>query len=297
VEPEAGTVGFIGLGNMGLPMSRRLAAAGWRVLGYDISEEARRAASAHGVEVAGDLAAVAPGAGLVVLMLPSSAVVSRVLDDDALVGHMAPGTIVADMSSSEPLRTQELAAALAARGIRMIDAPVSGGVAGAEKGTLTVMVGGAVPDIEQARPCLEVFGRVVHAGEVGAGHAVKALNNLLSATHLWVTSEAVLAGRRFGIDPSVMLAIFNSSSGRSGSTENKWPNFILPATYDSGFGLRLMVKDMAIAVQLAEEVGRPSRLGRSALALWQEAADGLPAQADHTEVARWLARAEDGHGD
>ena len=144
----------------------------------------------------------------------------------------------------------------------MIDAPVSGGVSGAETGRLTVMVGGArQTDLVAARPLLEELGRPVHAGPVGAGHAVKALNNLLSATHLWVTSEAMLAGERFGIDPQVMLSVFNSSSGRSGSTENKWPNFILPGTFNSGFGLRLMLKDMGIAVQLVDQVGGPSALG------------------------------------
>ena len=193
------------------------------------------------------------------------------------------------MSSSEPLRTRALAARLAERGIRMVDAPVSGGVKGAERGALTIMVGGDDADVARVMPVLETLGRPVHAGAIGSGHAVKALNNLLSATHLWVTSEAIEAGRRFGLDPEVMLAVFNGSSGRSGSTENKWPNFILPGTFDSGFGLRLMLKDMRIAVQLAQQSGAPSRLGADAVDLWAQAADGLPATADHTEVARWIA--------
>jgi 3-hydroxyisobutyrate dehydrogenase len=133
------------------------------------------------------------------------------------------------------------------------------------------------------------MGRVVHAGPLGSGDAVKALNNLLSATHLWVTSEAMLVGERFGIDPEVMLSVFNGSSGRSGSTDNKWPNFILPGTYDSGFALRLMLKDMRIATDLARSTGLPSRLGEDAVRLWAEAAGELPASADHTEVARYLA--------
>ncbi len=172
------------------------------------------------------------------------------------------------MSSSEPLRTKALSASLEGRGARMIDAPVSGGVSGAETGRLTIMVGGAPADVASAGPCLQHLGRTIHVGPIGSGHAVKALNNLLSATHLWATSEAMLAGMRFGIDPEVMLSVFNSSSGRSGSTDNKWPNFILPGTFDSGFGLRLMVKDMGIAVQLADQVGVPPALGASALELW-----------------------------
>ncbi|WP_396659484.1 NAD-binding protein [Microbacterium sp.] len=134
----------------------------------------------------------------------------------------------------------------------------------------------------------ELGSSVIHVGPVGAGHAMKALNNLLSATHLWITSEAMIAGERFGLDPQTMLAVFNGSSGRSGSTENKWPNFILPGRYDSGFGLRLMLKDMRIAVALAEQVGVPSRLGADTVDLWAEAAADLGEHADHTEVAKWV---------
>lgn len=282
-------VGFVGLGNMGAPMSRRLVEAGYQVTGYDISEDVRRRAGANGVTEAEDLAQVAKGAGLVILMLPTSDIVAEVLEDRSFLAELVPGALVIDMSSSEPLRTRRLAASLAGAGIPMLDAPVSGGVAGAQTGKLTVMVGGAAADLERARPCLERFGRVVHAGPIGAGHAIKALNNLLSATHLWATSEAMLAGQRYGIDPEVMLAILNASSGRSGSTENKWPNFVLPGTFNSGFGLRLMVKDMAIAVGLARQVGTPGHLGQAALGLWEQAAQGLPPDADHTEVARWLA--------
>jgi 3-hydroxyisobutyrate dehydrogenase len=192
------------------------------------------------------------------------------------------------MSSSEPNTTRRLAADLNGRGVALVDAPVSGGVKGAVAGTLTIMVGGTDDDVEKVTPLLLALGKPVRAGEVGAGHAVKALNNLLSATHLWVTSEVMEVGRRFGLEPEAMLTIFNGSSGRSGSTENKWPNFILPGTYDSGFGLGLMVKDMRIAVGLSEETGAPSRLGANAVDLWAEAADALGPTADHTEVARWI---------
>jgi 3-hydroxyisobutyrate dehydrogenase len=122
---------------------------------------------------------------------------------------------------------------------------------------------------------------------VGSGHALKALNNLLSATHLLATSEAMVAGQEFGLDPNTMLEVFNSSSGRSGSTENKWPNFVLPGSYDSGFGLGLMLKDMRIATQLAADINQPSVLGSYAVELWAKAAAELDAAADHTEIARW----------
>jgi len=282
-------VGFIGLGKMGTPMATRLAGAGYRVQGYDVSEQAVRswAERAEGARPAASLDAAAAEAAAVILMLPDSAVVRGVLDGLVL----APGTVIVDMSSSEPLVTRELAAEIARAGATLVDAPVSGGVTGAVSGRLTIMAGGAPADIERVRPLLDVLGaRVVHCGDVGAGHAVKALNNLLSATHLLATSEAMTAAAAFGLDVPTVLAAINTSSGRSGSTENKWPNFIVPRTFDSGFSLRLMVKDVRIALGLAEASGTPAALSAAAAGLWAEAAQALPAGADHTEIARWLER-------
>ncbi len=279
----AETVAFIGLGNMGGPMSARLVRAGYRVQGYDPAEPARQALADLGGTAAKDLAGALRGAAVIVLMLPNSDIVEATIHDGDFV--VDRGVTVVDMSSSEPMRTRALAAELAGRGVTLVDAPVSGGVSRARIGELTIMAGG---DPDRVASLLAHLGKVTRAGAVGSGHAVKALNNLLSATHLLVTSEAILAGERFGLDPEVMLAIFNSSSGRSGSTENKWPNFILPGTYDSGFGLRLMLKDMRIAVGLADATGRPSRLGEAAVELWAHAAERLPAEADHTEIVRWL---------
>jgi 3-hydroxyisobutyrate dehydrogenase len=157
------------------------------------------------------------------------------------------------------------------------------------------MTGGSPAALATLRPVLDVLGsKVVHAGAVpGAGHAVKALNNLMSAAHLLASSEAMLAGQAFGLDPAVMLDIINGSSGRSGSTENKWPRYILPARYDSGFSMRFMVKDMNIALQLAEAAGTPAPLSRAAVEAWTTAADAMRSGADHTEIARWLAGAKD----
>src|SRR4051812_30151424 len=142
----------------------------------------------------------------------------------------------------------------------------------------------------RVRPVLDVRGsRVVHAGErPGAGHVVKALNNLMSAAHLLVSSEALIAGREFGLDPAVMLDIVNGSSGRSGSTQTKWPRFILPGGFDSGFALRLMLKDMRGALDLQDATGTPAPLSRAAVDAWADAAEALPPDADHTEIARWL---------
>lgn len=284
------TVAVVGLGNMGLPMATRLVKAGYRVDGYDISPTAGKALSDAGGIYWDDLRGVLMGNHVVILMLPNSDVVEGVVHDERFETHS--WTTVIDMSSSEPLRTRVLAEELAQRKVTLLDAPVSGGVKGAVNGTLTIMAGGDPEDIDEVAPVLAHLGKVTRAGGVGSGHAVKALNNLLSATHLLVTSEAMLAGERFGLDPAVMLEIFNGSSGRSGSTDNKWPHFILPGTFDSGFGLRLMLKDMRIATGLADQVGVPDPLGRAAVELWAKAAEALADGADHTEIVNWLRKDE-----
>ncbi|MCE3551408.1 NAD(P)-dependent oxidoreductase [Pseudonocardia sp. RS11V-5] len=287
---EQPRVAFVGLGRMGLPMAGNLVAAGYPVTGSDLSEAARSALTeAGGVAEADPLRAV-DGADVVVLMLPDSRVVDVLLFDTGVLAALPGGTLVVDMGSSEPEATRRIAELAAKSGVAYVDAPVSGGVSGARAGSLTIVAGGADADVARARPLLEVLGsRVLHVGPAGAGDAVKALNNLLSATHLLVTSEAMLVARRFGLDVGQVLDAINTSSGRSGSTEKKWPDFIVPETYDSGFGLRLMVKDMGIAVALAESTGVPSPLSHDALALWKRAADDLPENADHTEIARWLS--------
>lgn len=288
------TIAFIGLGNMGTPMAQRLLAAGHTVRGFDVAEEAKaRLAEAGGTRCDSPAEAVA-GAAAVILMLPNSDVVEAVIAGPEVTAALASNTLVIDMSSSEPLRSRSLEQRLRHNGTRFVDAPVSGGVKGAENGTLTVMAGGSDEDLAEASAILDCFGTVRRAGQVGAGHAAKALNNLMSATHLLVSSEAILAGQSFGVDPELLLQIVNGSSGKSGSTENKWPNFILPGTYNSGFALKLMLKDMKIAVDLADQVHAASRLSHAAVELWEEAAAELPDNADHTEIARWVAAASQG---
>lgn len=286
---EIAAIGFVGLGNMGMPIVTRLLEAGYRITGFDVAAEPRAALAALGGTPVDTLAEVVVGVDALILMLPDSTIVASVMSDPGLKAGLRAGLLVVDMGSSEPVKTRALAAELDALGVELVDAPVSGGVSGAVNGTLTIMVGGASAAVARITPVLEHLGIVRHAGAVGSGHAIKALNNLISATHLWITSEAMLAGQRFGLQPEAMLEIINGSSGRSGSSENKWPNFILPGTYDSGFGLRLMLKDMRTATALADQLGVSIGLGDAAVARWQEAADALPPTADHTEVAKWLA--------
>lgn len=288
----SGRIGFVGLGNMGMPMAGHLVAAGYHVAGFDASAAVMRSIAEAGVVAAAPaLTAVGEDAAAVILMLPDSDVVEQVLLGDGLLASLTPQTLVVDMSSSDPARTRVLAGRAAERGVTLIDAPVSGGVAGARSRKLTIMVGGPEQAFTAATPLLAAIGsRVVHAGGVGAGHAVKALNNLMSAAHLIVSSEALIAGRRFGLDPAVMLEIINGSSGRSGSTENKWPNYVLTERYDAGFSIRLMVKDMKLALGIERATGTPSTVSEAALAAWEAAAADLPPAVDHTEIARWLAR-------
>ena len=303
-------IGFVGLGNMGIPMTRRLVAAGYRVRGFDTSAEAMANFAAIGSSDAGggvtavaELGATGDGADAVILMLPDSDVVERVLlgrlaseparapgsAGGGLLASLPAGATVIDMSSSDPARTQALAPLCAAAGVTLLDAPVSGGVAGARAGTLAVMVGGPAAAFDRFKPVLGAIGsRVTHAGGAGAGHAVKALNNLMSAANMLVASEALIAGRRFGLDPAVMLEVVNGSSGRSTATETKWPNFVLPEKYDAGFTIRLMVKDIRLALGIEHATGVPAAASEAVVATWEAALADLPPDADHTAIARWL---------
>jgi len=290
------SVGFVGLGNMGLPMALRLGNAGHAVRCFDGSDAARQRATEAGLDTTETLGAVVDGVDVLMLMLPSSDVVEAVLLGAELLAAMPVGSIVVDMGSSRPSSTKALADTALSKDVGYVDAPVSGGVAGAESGALTIMTGGHPEDVKTVRPLLGLMGtKVTHAGPAGAGHALKALNNLMSATHLLVSSEALLAGHAFGLDYDVMLDVINTSSGRSGSTETKWPRHVLPGTFDSGFGMALMVKDMGIAVDLADELGWPAPLAHAATDLWRQAATELPDGADHTAVVEWLRERRGDH--
>lgn len=288
-------LGVVGLGRMGAPMARRLVEAGYRVCGFDVDPSARAQLGAlDGGTGAERLLQVADGAQAVVLMLPDSRAVRHVLLDEGLLEAMAPSSLLLDMGSSEPTSTRGLAQQASARGVHLVDAPVSGGVKGAVEGSLTVMVGAPEELLPVCLPVLEVLGSsITRVGPVGGGHAVKALNNLLSAASMLATAEAVEAGRRFGLDPEVVLGAVNTSSGRSWSTEYKFPRFVVPGTYDSGFSLELMLKDVRTALELARSTGSPVALTERVEQAWTQAAADLPPGADHTHVAQWV---EEGKG-
>jgi 3-hydroxyisobutyrate dehydrogenase len=280
-------VGFVGLGKMGAPMADRLQAGGYPLRVFDavpgLADEF--AADRPGVEAVDNVSGLA-AAEIVILMLPSSDVVEAVVHG-GLAEALRPGTLVVDMSSSDPVRTRKLAERLEGDGLRLVDAPVSGGVRGAVAGTLCVMAGGRQEDLDEVAPLLDhLAATVIQVGAVGSGHAAKALNNLVSAAGMSVTVEALRVAEAFGIDPSTMTTVLNASSGRSNTSENKVEQFMLSGTFGSGFTLALMAKDVRIALDLAHSLGQRSEVADQVEAQWSEVAASAGPQADHTEMYR-----------
>src|ERR687890_966633 len=282
-------IGFVGLGNIGFPMCRRLLESGYEVLAYDANPEAVSRLEDTPAEPADSLKALA-AADVVLLSLPSSDVVEEVvLGEGGLAEGLSSGKVLIDTSSSRPSSTRDLAKKLAEFGVEMLDAPVSGGVLRAEEGKLAVMVGGQEEVFERWREVLESFGeKIFHVGEHGAGHLVKSLNNLLSATTLASAAEAVILPERAGISPETFVKVINASNGRSYSTEVKLPRYILDGSFDDGFALGLMVKDLKIALETAEELGLPMLVGSTLGQVWQAAdARGYGAEG-HTVIYAFL---------
>ena len=286
-------IGFIGLGRMGHPMARNLARAGYRIVAHDVDRDAlRRACEVTGAEAPGELKAAAERCEAVITMLPDGSAVRAVVlgpggPGDGLLAGLSRGSVLIDMSSSSPLGTRELGARLAERGVAMLDAPVSGGVRKAADATLSIMVGGDAQSVARCWALLEAMGKQIFiAGPLGAGHAMKALNNYVSAAGLVAAVEAVLAAQRFGLDPKNVVDILNASTGMNNSTLNKFHQFILSRAFDSGFSLDLMVKDLRTALEVARSTGSPAPLAEACLEAWTEAQGALGPGMDHTAVAR-----------
>lgn len=292
-QPAPGQVGFIGLGAMGSRMVRHLRGATGIVLhdadGARAQALAAELSGAHHAWAAKGVQDFAQ-TDVVILMLPDSDVVDQVLygsGEAGLLRALKPGACVIDMGSSTPSRTIRNAAAARERDIVFMDAPVSGGVGGAEAASLAIMVGASEAMFTRFKPLLECMGgKVIRAGEVGSGHAVKALNNLLGATILAASAEVFAAGERFGLDPAVMHSIIDASSGGSFMSQRVWPKSVLPQTWDFGFALQLMHKDVGIAMSLIESTGIQTVLAQANAAIWAEAQRTAAPGADMTEVVR-----------
>jgi 3-hydroxyisobutyrate dehydrogenase len=280
-------VGFIGIGRMGWPMALRCLGAGFAVTVQDaVPGRAEDFARRHGGTAALDAAGAAQGAEVVITMLPTSREVAEVVATIRPV--LQPGAVAIEMSSGEPSATRGMAEALAQAGVAMVDAPVSGGVARAETGQLAIMSGGDAAVLDRVAPLLGAMGTsITRCGDVGAGQAMKALNNLVSAAGFLVSVEALLIGSRFGLDPAVMVDVLNASTGMNNSTQKKLRQFVLSRGFDSGFGLDLMVKDLSIALQVGRETATPTPLAAQTRKLWAAAAALLGPGQDHTAAARF----------
>ena len=290
------TIGFAGIGAMGTPMAGNLARAGYQLIVFDL-DAARTAALAneHVVIVAKNLIELGAAADIIITMLPDGRAVRAALcgkNDsfrDCLLERAEKDTLVIDMSSSSPVGTRELGKLLAALGTPFIDAPVSGGVKGAIAASLAVMVGGDPAIFERVKPLLGKMGnQLFHAGPLGAGHAIKALNNYVSAAGLVAACEAIIAAERFGLDPAVATDIINVSSGMNNTTKNKVKQHMLSGTFGAGFAASLMAKDVRTALEVVESTGTPADLARHCAAFWTAAETQLPAGTDHTAVFKIL---------
>ncbi|WP_316234315.1 NAD(P)-dependent oxidoreductase [Bradyrhizobium sp. SZCCHNR1098] len=277
---------FVGIGNMGWPMAARLLGAGFAVAVNDAvpGRAAEFVAKVGGVE-AGDLAAAAGQADVIITMLPTSRHVADAVG--TLRAGLRQGHIVIDMSSGAPAATQAIAADLALLGVTMLDAPVSGGVPRAVTGELAIMAGGEPAALDRVEPLLRAMGTTIHRiGGLGSGQAMKALNNLVSAGGFLIGIEALLIGQQFGIDPGLMTDVLNASTGMNNSTQKKFKQFVLSRQFNSGFGLDLMVKDLSIALEVARASGVAAPFSNLCRELSASAQGLLGPGQDHTALAK-----------
>src|SRR3954471_8243492 len=288
---DVGPVGFVGRGRMGGPMARRLLAAGADVRAFDVDERALRAVADAGASVADSPRAAADGAAVAITMLPDPPTVERAArGPDGLLAGLRDGALWLEMSSSLPATPRALAEAAAERGAALLDAPVSGGVAGAEAGTLTIMLGGPAALVARARPLLATLGSsLVHVGDrPGDGDAAKTINNMLSATNLAAAAEALAMGMRAGLDPERLVECVNGGTGASHAMEHKVGGQVLTGRFASRFTLGQYLKDLGIARGLADDQRVPTPVNGAAHAVWTALAARGAAGEDHTRLVALL---------
>jgi 3-hydroxyisobutyrate dehydrogenase-like beta-hydroxyacid dehydrogenase len=284
-------LGFIGLGVMGSRMLRNLANGGHKSVIYDIDAAAmKKAAADAGAETAGSPREVAAASEIVITMLPNGEVVREVsFGADGLAQGFRPGAMLLDTSSAEPWITREIAARLAEQKVDMVDAPVSGAEEGARTATLVFMCGGSDAALARARPLLELMGKhVFHVGPLGAGHTMKAINNVTTALSFLCTAEALLIGKSYGLNARAMLDVMNVSTGYSFATQNRFLQDVITRRFKDQFKLDLMLKDMGIARQLAEAHGLPAPMSELGRERWRRAVEMLGPGAVTTEIVRYV---------
>ena len=280
-------LGFVGVGRMGGPMASRLIDAGHRLIVFDTSSAATDALGARGAQVAASAADVASAAPIVFLSLPTPNVVETVaLSPGGLLSGSAV-RIVVDMSTTGPGVAAKVARGLAERDVTYVDSPVSGGIAGATKGTLAVMVACPKETYDEVQPLLQNFGKTFYTGEkAGLAQTAKLANNLLAAAALVVSSEAVVMGVKAGLDPKVLIDIINAGSGRNSATQDKFPRSVLPRTFDFGFATGLSYKDVRLCVDEAEALGVPMVVGAAVRQMLAVTQAKFGADSDFTCIAK-----------
>jgi 3-hydroxyisobutyrate dehydrogenase len=280
-------IGFIGLGAMGFPMARHLVEQHEVIVWNRTREKAERHAREHGSHLARDLAQCAE-AEVIITMLPTSKEVDEIVAQ--LEPHLRPGTLWIDATSGDPNVSRETASRLATKGVRFVDAPVTGATIGAENATLTIMVGGSATDFASAEPILKIVGKtIIHVGPVGAGHAIKVLTNSIMGATVWITSECLLLAKQFGIDLKTALAVTNAGSGRSNASENLLPMRLVEGKWPLVFKLVHHDKDIRIAASIAHQQHASTPLLALTQNLFTAALHQLGDKADYIEVAKVIA--------
>ncbi|MPZ92290.1 MAG: NAD-binding protein [Actinobacteria bacterium] len=286
-------VALLGWGRMGGPMGTRLIEGGHNVVAYDTSENARRAARSVGAQLAPNAAAAVRSCSVVITMLPTPGAVDEVArGEDGVLAGLQPGALWLEMSSSHPSITMELSESAAQRGAGLLDAPVSGGVKGAQEGRLTIIVGGQEELLQRARPLLGLLGgQIIHVGDrPGDGDLAKTINNMLSAINLTAAAEGMAMARAGGLDFQRLVEVLNCSTGASNATEVKIPNFVLTKRFDAGFTIANYLKDMRIALDLCSNEGVAVELLSAVHVLWTAAVAQGHADDDHTMMVPFVAR-------
>jgi 3-hydroxyisobutyrate dehydrogenase len=284
-------IAFLGLGDIGTPMAAHLARDPFDLVVWNrTAAKAVAFAREHNVRVAATPAEAVKDADVVITCLPSSVEVEALLHgENGMLPALRKGAVLLDCTSGDPPTSRSIAAELAHRGVGFIDAPVSGGTTAARSGTLTVMWGGEPALFERVRPAVEAFGKkIVHAGPVGSGDALKAVNNALLAVHILSTAEGLAILVKAGVDPKVALEVINASSGRSNSSENLIPQRVLTRAFPRTFRLALLEKDIGIAAVLAEDLDVRTPVISLVAERFHEAREKLGEEADHVEAVKMI---------
>ncbi|CAG9224255.1 3-hydroxyisobutyrate dehydrogenase [Paraburkholderia caribensis] len=284
------TVGVIGLGNMGRGMALSLKRGGFNVLGFDAAPGVADKLQEDGVQARASISDITRDADVLILSLPTSDIVEQVvLGEGGVAASAKPGLIVVDTTTAEPGSTRKVAAALAERKVGFVDGPVSGGPKGAATATMTMVLGGSDADVAAVEPILAVMSaKRVHVGPVGAGHVTKIINNMLTGVHLLAASEAVRAAEANGVDPEKLVEALNGGSGKNSATLTNYPTWIFNGKFDSGFTMKLMRKDVRLAMALLDSADATAPIAKEAGRLWAASADSIGDAEDFNRIVQFI---------